>query len=102
MLLALVGHLATTQPAFTIVEQSLWFLVGETLFGSGDPALEAVGVEHHFDVGSKLAGKPAFEERRSKPGACVDAPVWQDDFFDGSLRTWNSIGRVSGLLMWPD
>jgi hypothetical protein len=68
MLLALVGHLVTTPPAFTIVQQSLWFLVGETLFGSGDPALEAVGVEHHFDVGSKLAGKPAFEERRSKPG----------------------------------
>lgn len=34
--------------------------------------------------------------------ACVDAPVWQEEFSDECLRTRNSIGRVSGLSMWPD
>jgi hypothetical protein len=35
-------------------------------------------------------------------GACVDAPGLARRFFDGCLRTRNSIGRVSGLSMWPD
>ncbi|MDP9875262.1 hypothetical protein [Agrobacterium tumefaciens] len=40
---------------------------------------------------------------RNRDGqACVDAPGLARRFFDGSQRTRNSIGRVSGLLMWPD
>ena len=30
------------------------------------------------------------------------SPIWQEDFSDGCQRTRNSIGRVSGLLMWPE
>ena len=29
-------------------------------------------------------------------------PVWQEDFLTAVRETRNSIGRVSGLLMWPD
>ena len=35
-------------------------------------------------------------------GACVDAPGLARRFFDGYWRTRHSIGRVSGLLRWPE
>lgn len=49
-----------------------------------------------IDPTSHELGSPA------NPGACVDAPGLARRFFDGCLRTRNSIGRVSGLIMWPE
>ncbi len=37
-----------------------------------------------------------------KPGRVWMPPVWQEEFSDDCQRMRNSIGRVSGLIMWPE